>query len=47
MSDEYDEKESDELGSESRSSSTFNTGLGGLLHGVWFPLDVTLYDDGS
>ena len=43
-SDKYNKEESDELGSESRSSGTFGIGLGGFLHGVGLPLGVTISD---
>ena len=46
-SDEYEEGESDELGSESGSDGTFGTGLGVFLRGVWLSLGVTLSDDES
>ena len=46
-SDEFDEEESDKLGSESRSYGTFGTVLVGLLRGVGFSLDVTISVDDS
>ena len=50
MSDESndsDEEEYKKPGSESGSAGTYGTGLGVLLHGVGFPLGVTLYSDES
>ena len=46
-SDEFAEGKSDKLGSESGSSVTFGTRLGGLLHGVGLTLGVTLSADES
>ena len=46
-SDDSDEEESDELGSESGSSGRYGTGLGGLSHGVGIPLGFTLYSEKS
>ena len=37
---DFDEEEYDKLRSESGSAGTFGTGLGGLLHGLGFPLGV-------
>ena len=45
-SDESDEEESEKLGYESGSAGTFGTRLGGLSHGLVFPLGFTLsYDE--
>ena len=46
-SDNSDKGESDELGSESGSSGTYFTGLGGLFHGLLFTFYVTLSADKS
>ena len=46
-SDQSYKEEYDEPGSKFGSSSTFGTGLGVLLHGVGFPLVVTLSADES
>ena len=40
-------KKSDRLGSESRSSCMYGTGLGGFLHGIRLPLGVKLSTDES
>ena len=45
-SDESNEEESEKLGSVSGLIGTCGTGLGGLLHGVEFPVGVTLAGDG-
>ena len=40
-------KKSDRLGSESRSSCMYGTGLGGFLHGLGIILGVTISADES
>ena len=46
-SDGFNKEKSDKLRSKYGSGGMFSTGLGGLLHGVGFPLGVTLSDDDS